>query len=99
MSGRRTVAAKLDHFRIPGELQLDNDNRFGTFSTDDYCRRHGPGGHRHRDSGAASRSIVFIYVPRGIEIVVVMDGRTVVMIAILPVFRNGVNVESQRLRL
>ena len=93
------MAPDVDRARSPGELQMDNDNRFRELSVDDDHRRHCCGGTRDRDNRAAGRSIVVIYVPSGIEIVVVMDGRTVMMIAILSMIRNGVNMERHRLCL
>jgi len=93
------VAAHIDRTRIPEKLQLENWKRFGQFSVNDDDRQHRRGRNGDRNNGAAVRQFALVYVPSGIEILVMMDSRAMLMIAILAVVRTGVNMEGQGLYL
>jgi len=96
---RWTVTPHIDCAGVADELQLRSLRRFGKFGVHSDRSRCGRGRNRHRDNGGARRQFPLVYVQIGIEIVVVMDGRTVLMSAVLRVVRNGVNVEGERLNL
>lgn len=93
------MAAHNDRARAADELQFRRTQRLGKFGVNNKGDRHSRDRHRYRDDGAALRHILGFHVRNAIEIVVVMDGRTVMMVAILCVVGNGVNVEGKRLRL
>ena len=58
------------------------------------CRWNG-----HRDHAAAGRFVRFVYVQSRIEIVVVVNGRTVPVIVVVVRVSDRVNVECETLRL
>ena len=96
---RRTVAAHLDRARVSNTLQVQTVEWFRDLSVHHRrgrrrCRRNG-----HREHAAPSRCVPFVYVKRRLELAVVVDGRTVPMIAVLSMVRNSVDVKCARLDL
>ena len=89
----------IDCAGVADELQFRSVRRFGKFCVHSDHGRRGRRRNRHRNNGAPGRPFPLVYVQIGFEIVVVMDGRTVLMIAVLRMVRNGVNVEGERLNL
>jgi hypothetical protein len=96
---RWTVTPHIDCAGVADEQQLRRLRRFSKFGVHDDRGRRSRGRNRHRNNGAASRQLPFVYVQIGIELVVVMDGRTVPMSGDLRMVRNGVNVEGERVNL
>jgi hypothetical protein len=93
------VAAHLDRARISNTLQpraLKCFRELGVHHDRGRCGRRRNG---HRDHAAAGRSVPLVYVQSGIDIVVVMDSRTVPMIAVVVRVSDRVHVESEALRL
>lgn len=94
-----TVTPHIDCAGVADEQQFRRLRRFSKFGVHDDRSRRGCSRNRHRDDGAASRQLPLVYVQIGIELVVVMDGRTVPMSGGLCMVRNGVNVEGERVNL
>ena len=93
------MAADLDRARVANKLQLRRWNRFGKFGVYGDRSRGGRNRNGYRDDCATSRQVLVVNVRSASEIVVVMDGRTMMMVAVFRVVRNGVNVEGESLRL
>ena len=93
------MAAYIDRTRVTGKSQLNNWKHVDRFNVNVDDRRRRRGRHRDRDNGAANRSIALVYVPGKIEIIVVMDGRTMLMLELLRMVRDAVNVKRERLDL
>jgi len=77
------VTAHVDRARIADEPQLGRWKRVGKFGVDDDCSGPGRDRNRYGDDGAACRHIAGVRVQSAIEIVVVMNGRAVLMVAVL----------------
>lgn len=91
------MTAHLDRARVADQLQLWRWERFGKFGINGNRSRPGRDRNRYRDDSTAGGRILIVDMRRAIAIVVVMDGRTMMMVAMLWVVRNGVNVERERL--
>lgn len=93
------MAAQLDRARVSNKLQIRALKCFRELGVHDDRRRYGRRRNGHRDHAAAGRYVPFVYVQIGIDIVVVVDGRTVPMIAVVVRGGHRVHVECEALRL
>ena len=96
---RGTVAADVDRTRVADELQLRDSRRLRELSGEDELRRRGGGRNGDRDYRAASRCFTLVDVPVLVDIIVVMDSRTVDVITVFRVVRNSMNMKGERLDL
>jgi hypothetical protein len=93
------VAAHVYRACVADELQFWSGKCFRKHSVDDGDNRRGRGRNRDRNHGASGRPVFLVYMSNGIKVFVVMDSRTVLMIAVLRVVRRCVYVERERLHL
>jgi hypothetical protein len=93
------VAAHIDRARVADELQFRSGKRVRKHCDGADDNRRGRGRNRNRQNGAAGRPFVLVYMSSGTRVVMVMNSRTVPMIPVVRVVRNGVYVERERLDL
>jgi hypothetical protein len=93
------VAAHVNRARVSDTLQTRRVKGFchlGVHQRRSRSRSHRNG---HREHAAASRCIPFVYVKSRINVVVVVDSRTVPVLAVLRSIWRDVNVKCERLGL
>ena len=77
------MAAHVNRARVADELQLWSGKRFRKHGVDGGDHRRGRGRNRDRNNGADGRTVFLVYMSNRIKVVVVVDSRTVLMIAVL----------------
>lgn len=80
---RRTVTTDLDRARVADQMQLWRRKRFSKFRDPGDCSRRGRDRNRYRDDVATCRRIFGVHMRSAVIIVVVMDGRTMMMVAVV----------------
>ncbi len=93
------MTAHVDCARVADELQFRNWKRFREYGDSGDDSRRDRRGHPDRNNRAASRPFGLVYMSSGINVVMVMDRGTMMMVVALCVLRYRVHVKRERVCL